>query len=173
MAYISLFKSVPLANGEKSGNGNGVCRYVGAELHLATLFQPSFSRFHEFTNSAKGNQSDKDRNDWWEKKPYSVNSATNELENTFSIISIVEFNAGFITYFWAHHRTKATNETFFKMTIFARYKYLLWCYESRIWVLCICDLWIFGHGILGWVSSTLFSFPFSPLVLVCSSFAKD
>ena len=136
-------------------------------------FQPSFSRFHEFTNSAKGNQSDKDRNDWWEKKPYSVNSATNELENTFSIISIVEFNAGFITYFWAHHRTKATNETFFKMTIFARYKYLLWCYESRIWVLCICDLWIFGHGILGWVSSTLFSFPFSPLVLVCSSFAKD
>ena len=87
---------------------------------MATLFQRSYSRFHEFTNSAKGSQSDKDRNDRWEKKPYSVNSATNGLENlknTFSIISIVEFNARFITFFWAHHRTKATNETFFKVTI--------------------------------------------------------
>ena len=30
MAYFSLFKSVPLANGENSGNNNGVCRYVRA-----------------------------------------------------------------------------------------------------------------------------------------------
>ena len=70
-----------------------------SRVYLATLFQRSYSRFHEFTNSAKGSQSDKDRNDKWEKKPYSVNAATNGPENTFSIISIVEFNARFITYY--------------------------------------------------------------------------
>ena len=30
MVYFSQFESVPLANGENSGNGNGVCRYIRA-----------------------------------------------------------------------------------------------------------------------------------------------
>jgi hypothetical protein len=30
MAFFFLLKSVPLANGENSGNCNGVCRYVPA-----------------------------------------------------------------------------------------------------------------------------------------------
>ena len=37
MAYFFLFKSVLLANGENSGNRNGVCRYVRARGRIKIL----------------------------------------------------------------------------------------------------------------------------------------
>ena len=101
-----------------------------------------------------------------EKKPYSVNSATNGLENTFSIISIVEFNAWFTAYFWSQYRTKATIETFFQDD-HSRYKlwYKKWKQNLSFTYMWFMNIRPYG-GILRWVSSTPFGFPFSPLVLL-------